>query len=112
MNLGTSMADLDAAFAAYEQASTVYAQARETEAQIEDERPLVKHDAMLRLLQLENPLTKKPHSASSAEAAVEQDAEYSGYLAARRAAVRTRILAETKRHVAYMRANHLSGVAA
>lgn len=99
---------MDDAFTAFEAAADAYAEARETEQRFEDERPLVKHDAMLRLIALENPLTKKPHSASSAEAAVEQDAEYSGYLAQRRAAVRNRIRLETLRDVAKMRAHALA----
>jgi hypothetical protein len=36
----------------------------------------VKLAALARLVQQENPLTKKPHSASSAEGVLEQDAEY------------------------------------
>lgn len=44
--------------------------------ELEDRRASIKAAAIMRLMLTENPLTKKPHSASSAEAVVETDAEY------------------------------------
>lgn len=45
--------------------------------ELEDSRAEVKVNAIMRIMgNGENPLTKKPHSAASAEAIVETDAEY------------------------------------
>lgn len=68
-----------------------YADALNYVAQLEDERAKVKEAAILRLMQQPNPLTSTPekpklHSASSAEAVVEQDAEYAAHRAKQRAA--------------------------
>jgi hypothetical protein len=60
---------------------------RADEMQLEDERALVKRDAILRLMQTENAATKKPHSASSAEAVVYEDGEYQEHRIKQRDAV-------------------------
>jgi hypothetical protein len=57
------------------------------EQQLEDERPLVKRAAILRIMQTPNDLTGKPHSASSAADYVELDAEYLAHRARQRDAV-------------------------
>lgn len=57
------------------------------EQQLEDERPLVKRAAILRIMQTPNDLTGKPHSASSAADYVELDAEYLAHRAQQRDAV-------------------------
>jgi hypothetical protein len=62
--------------------------------QLEDGRALVKAEAIRRMVGTENPLNGKPHSASSAEAIVESDAEYAGYRKQQRDA-------EVEKHRAY-----------
>lgn len=100
----------DAALAEYTHAVTVYAVAREFEEQLEHERAYAKQDAILRLLQLEagNPLTGKPHSATSAESVVNTDAEYQAYLARQRQAVMTRIKSDGLREAARLTLQYLS----
>lgn len=61
------------------------AKAREME--LEMQRALVKLDAIRRLVGTPNDLNGKPHSASSAEAAVETDHEYMQHRAEQREAV-------------------------
>lgn len=61
--------------------------ARAEEQRLEDERCAVKRAAILRIMQSENPLTGKQHSASSAEAVVETDGEYAEYRKRQRIAV-------------------------
>lgn len=75
-------------------AAARYAEARTRELALEHDRAAVKRDAILRIMQLTNPLTNRPHSASSAEAVVETDAEYAAYLRDQRIAVMDVILAE------------------
>lgn len=70
-----------------EQAAKALGDAIATEQALEDNRCIAKSAALQRIMLTENPLTKKPHSASSAEAIVETDAEYAGYRAAQRRAV-------------------------
>lgn len=70
-----------------EQAAKALGDAIAAEQALEDNRCIAKSAAVLRIMATENPLTKKPHSASSAEAIVETDAEYAGYRAAQRRAV-------------------------
>jgi hypothetical protein len=62
--------------------------------QLEDGRSLVKAEAIRRMVGTENPLNGKPHSASSAEAIVESDAEYASYRKQQRDA-------EVEKHRAY-----------
>jgi hypothetical protein len=80
----TAHAKATAAIQAIRDAARALAGARTDEMGWEARRPAEKRDAILRLMQLENPLTKKPHSASSAEAVVETDEEYFDYLVAQR----------------------------
>ena len=80
-------ASLDAALAALEEAGHALGSARAWEMQLEDLRALVKRDAIERILQTENPLTHKPHSASSAEAIVESDVDYTLHRLNQRVAV-------------------------
>jgi len=61
--------------------------AKMEEQRLEDERCTAKRDAIVRIMQSENPLTGKAHSASSAEAVVETDAEYAAYRKSQRQAV-------------------------
>lgn len=79
------------------------AEATLREMAIEDTRPLVKAEAIRRLVGTENPANGKLHSASSAEAVVEMDAEYAATLKAKREAVFQKIVA---------RANYDASVAA
>ena len=70
------------------------ADAREAEQELEDNRINVKLRAIEKIMRSgDNSLTGKPHSFSSAEAAVGTDAEYQDYLAQQRAATRRTILA-------------------
>ena len=96
----------------YAIAAAKCAEAREHEQRIEDERPMIKHAAIVRLMQGTNALTGKPHSASSAEAIVESDPDYAGYLATRRDAVHQHMLAQAERDVARMRALAYSNMSA
>lgn len=62
---------------------------------LEDARATVKLAAIDRIMRAgDNALTGKPHSFSSAEAIVNTDNEYQGYLAQQRDAVRARIIAK------------------
>jgi hypothetical protein len=61
--------------------------AQAEEARLEDERPIVKQQAILRIMQATNPLTLKAHSASSAEAVVETDEAYMQHRRTQRDAV-------------------------
>lgn len=63
------------------------AEAVEHETRLEDERPVQKLDAILRIMQTTNVANGKPHSASSAEAVLETDHEYMAYRTKQRAAV-------------------------
>lgn len=62
------------------------AEATDRVTQLEDERAPIKAQAIRRLMLLTNESTGKAHSASSAEAVVELDAEYAGYRKQQRAA--------------------------
>lgn len=85
--LEATRADVDAAIAAIETAAEALAQAQATEQQLEDDRAEVKEAAILRLMQLPNQTTGKPHSASSAKDVVEFDEQYRAHRATQRAAV-------------------------
>jgi hypothetical protein len=102
------MLTLEDACEEYTVACATYAATRDAEQQCEDERPVVKHEAIKRLMAQPNELTGKPHSASSAESQVELDAEYAGYLATRRQLVLARLRAECAREVARVRATALA----
>jgi hypothetical protein len=78
--------DLDAAIAAMHAAAAALGAAKADELGLEDQRALVKRDAIKRLMQTTNELTGKPHSASSAETVVEGDEEYALHRAAQRVA--------------------------
>ena len=60
-------------------AARALGEARAYEQALEDERPLVKRDAIRALLQTANDLTGKPHSASSAETVVESHEPYAAH---------------------------------
>lgn len=75
---------LEDCIAAMTDAARVYAHRRADEMELEDMRPRVKRDAIQRLMGHDNPLTNKPHSASSAEAVVETDDIYSRHRAKQR----------------------------
>lgn len=59
----------------------------------EDQKPVAKHAAIMRILGTENVATKKPHTASSAELIVESEPEYAAFLKSRREAVVSKIKA-------------------
>jgi hypothetical protein len=68
----------------------------EREAQLEADRCGVKQEAIRRIMASgDNPLTGRPHSASSAEAIVERDHEYYAHLGRQREAVYCRMNART-----------------
>jgi hypothetical protein len=71
--------DAEEAIVAIETAAARLAVAVRAEMELEDFRPIVKSQAIRRLMATENPETGKPHSASSAEKIVETDAEYSAH---------------------------------
>lgn len=76
--------------------AAVYAVARRTEAELEDERPIVKLEAIKRIMQSDNPLNGKPHSASSAETQVETDEAYAAHRKAQREATLATIMAKAQ----------------
>lgn len=90
------------------------AEAREREMQVEHERPVRKLEAIARIMQFPNVLNDKAHSASSAEAVVETDAEYAAYLGQCRQAVLNVIRARAEYEIAVstMRSAEQVGVAA
>lgn len=53
----------------------------------EDQKPVAKHAAIMRILGTQNAATGKPHTASSAELIVESESEYAAFLKSRREAV-------------------------
>jgi hypothetical protein len=79
------------------------------EARLEHERHTVKLAAILRLMEQENPTTKKLHSATSAADYVVTDARYAAYLAHQREVTAERIVARTRLTAANLTAQlHLS----
>ena len=79
------------------------------EMELEDERALIKHEAIKRIVGTLNDLTGKPHSASSAEAVVESDEAYAAHRGLQREAVRYTQLAYAKWEVAKMYARMAGG---
>jgi hypothetical protein len=67
---------LDDAIAALHEAADELGRAKMDEQYLEDARAEVKVEAIKRLMQQTNPLTNRPHSASSAADVVELDDEY------------------------------------
>lgn len=91
------------------EAANKLALATQRETALEDLRPAKKQAAILRLMATENPLTStsdkpKLHSASSAEAVVEMDAEYAQHRSQQSAAVIARITAWGEYEAAVLRA--------
>ena len=79
---------------------------------LEERRPLVKSQAIRRLMGTENPETQKAHSASSAEKVVELDADYAAHREQQRAAEVEKIRAWAALDAAKLRAQlhvHLVG---
>ena len=89
---------------ALEEAGRRLAAATHREQTLEDGRAAEKAAAIGRLMQGTNGLTGKPHSASSAEAVVETDADYAGYRRAQADAVQERIFARTAYDAAHLNA--------
>lgn len=89
-----------------------YAEAVTHEMMLEGQRPAIKQNAVLRLMQTTNPETNKLHSGSSAEKVVELDHEYADYRAIQRNAVGERIRAETEFEVAKTRGRLAAGLSA
>jgi hypothetical protein len=92
----------------YEEAGKDYARLSARELELENDRPIVKRQAILRLMGSENPLTTtadkpKLHSASSAEAIVESDPEYMAHLGAQRTVVFEKNMAYTRMTSARLR---------
>jgi len=79
---------------------------------IEDSRPLVKYAAIGRIMGSENAVTKKPHSASSAEAIVETDGEYWALLKKKRETVAAKLGAQAALESARYRVQHALAVIA
>ena len=94
---------LEAAIRVLVEATAAYAEAIEAADRMDAEKAQVKEAAILRLIQTTNPLTKNPHSASSAEKVVEEDSTYFTWLTKRWRATTTRITAETMRDIALAR---------
>ena len=93
----------------YETAGIDHARLCARELELENDRPILKRQAILRLMGQDNPLTStadkpKLHSASSAEAIVESDAEYMAHLGAQRTVVFEKHMALTRMTSAKLRA--------
>lgn len=89
----------------YATAAERYANARVSEMECDDHKPVEKLAAITRIMASgENPATKKAWSYSSAEEAVETDAIYAEVLARRREAVRRTILARAHMDIALLTA--------
>jgi hypothetical protein len=83
--------------------SEKYAAAVRYEMELEDGRATVKLAAIDRIMKAgDNAMTGKPHSFSSAEAAVNTDREYADYLGKQREAVVERILAKARYEAALL----------
>lgn len=81
------------------------AEAVKAEMALEDTRPQIKFAAIERIMAAgDNPLTGKPHSFSSAEAAVHVDQTYMDFLARVREATVNRIRARAQYEAALARA--------
>jgi hypothetical protein len=86
-------------------AGDILAQATKDEMTLEDMRANIKFAAIERIMHSgDNPLTGKPHSASSAEAVVNLDPEYAGYLTQLRDAVARKIRARAQYEAALVAA--------
>lgn len=88
----------------YQAEGQKYAELVALETRLEDERPILKQQAVLRVMEADNPLTNKPHSASSAEAVVESDAIYMEYRRRQRVVVLDKNTALTTLTAARLRA--------
>lgn len=95
----------ETAIEAVEAAGRRYAEAVDRELALEVARVTIKREAIGRIMRDSNPLTGKPHSASSADAVVEMDADYAAHLQAIRAAVMEKNLALTGLTTAKLRAD-------
>jgi hypothetical protein len=98
---------VEIAIAGVETLAEAWGDAESYEQQLEDDRALEKQAAILRIMQTTNPLTSKPHSASSAEAVVEQDEQYRVYRQRQSAAVVAKFTARGVYEAAKLRAERL-----
>ncbi|HET8771591.1 MAG TPA: hypothetical protein VFM71_11465 [Gemmatimonadaceae bacterium] len=98
------MQTIDGVLEAVSKAGDALANAVRHEMALEDGRCVVKVRAIQRIMQGENPLTGKMHSASSAEAVVETDAEYAQYRDEQRTATVMKIRAQVAYECAKTRA--------
>lgn len=93
----------------YDKAGADHARLCTRELELENDRPIIKRQAITRLMAQENPQTStaekpKMHSASSAEAIVEADPEYMAHLGAQRTVVFEKNMAYTRLTSARLRA--------
>lgn len=87
-----------------ERLAELHARLTHREMELEAARPVAKLEAIRRVMEGENPDTGKPHSFSSAEKAVETDAEYGTFLKTLRDVVLEKNLAWGKLEAACLRA--------
>lgn len=97
------MSTFEELVAVLETASTTRINAYLTEVELEDGRHAAKYEAIRRLMETENPHTKKAHSASSAADIVSLDAGYAQYLRECRVAVAARMAADDAYQIAKFR---------
>ena len=95
---------VDALIVGVEEASLALGLAHAQEQRLADLKPLVKREAILRLMQTTNELTGKQHSASSAEAVVELDPEFMTHRQAQSDSVISRFVADGHYWAARLRA--------
>lgn len=112
MNMNTTLPFVDDALALYQEHALALASLRLEEQKLEDERHIVKMRVIARIMASDNPLTGKPHSASSAEAVVNLDAEYGDYLARQRDVVLQKNIMHGKCEAARIRALALANMSA
>lgn len=93
------------AIAEYDRAAEEYADAVLREMTLDTDRHLLKRQIVARLLTEVNPETQKIHSATSAEKAVDVDAEYLAHLATAREVRGEKLEAERRMTAARLRAS-------
>lgn len=95
---------VEEAIADYEEAAEKYLGAFAAEARVADQGPELKHQLITKLLGTDNPLTGKPHTATSAADALAMHTTWGAHVSSKRSATTTRLACELQMRVAYLRA--------
>ncbi len=103
--------EVDAAIAAVIGAARTYAGAKRRETDLEDARPLIKSEAISRIMGLVDPQKQKPYSATAAEALVGTDAAYTLHREEQADAAVETIMAKAQYEAARFKAALMTGLA-